>query len=583
MKLKKKIFILHVFISLIILIVFFLFYKFHFTASLTKLKIEKAEILIKGVETLLEKEVLRIKLLSDDTASWDTMYRYVINPTREIESDMAPYGFIKYMRLSLYSVISNSGDIVLLTGYNRNSASKIEFEQLQNKKGEIWEFFLESIDLKETHDHLISTPLGIMIVVSSPILRSDSSGTSRGRVLIGHIIDEIFFNEVSQTLGEKIYLNKKEYIPDSLQLPTKSKKFKLYENSDYLELIQDRFDTHGKYAFTYSIKAKKNITKTFKNIIYTYTAVIILIFSIAAFIIYYFLNRFVLKRIELISEKTTRIVTSEDLTITFPINSNDEICQLKRNLNDMLKRMKIEISKTFDAQNMLMLNEKMIFLGNITANIAHEVINPLFAVSNAVEYIRSSEYCNDKKLIEAVNIIEKETARVREISMNLNRYSIQKTMTPSKADLIEIIDASIMVAKWSRNIDKIKFHFDMPAKNLSIYCNPGAIQQVFINLILNAIDAMKGTGNIWINISEERSLFMIEFKDNGPGFDQKIIDNAFDSFKSTKNGKGAGLGLYISYNIIKDHGGSMIIDRKNSDGAGIMISIPKRGRIHDEK
>ena len=61
MKLKKKIFILHLFISLIILIVFFLFYKFHFTASLTKLKIKKAEILVRGVETLLEKEVLRIK------------------------------------------------------------------------------------------------------------------------------------------------------------------------------------------------------------------------------------------------------------------------------------------------------------------------------------------------------------------------------------------------------------------------------------------------------------------------------------------------------------------------------------------
>ncbi len=123
---------------------------------------------------------------------------------------------------------------------------------------------------------------------------------------------------------------------------------------------------------------------------------------------------------------------------------------------------------------MLMLNEKMIFLGNITANIAHEVINPLFAVSNAVEYIRKSEYCNDKKLIEAVNIIEKETARVREIAMNLNRYSIQKTLTFSKADLIEIIDASIMVAKWSRNIDKIKFHFDMPAKKSSTILQPGS-------------------------------------------------------------------------------------------------------------
>ncbi len=576
MKLKKKIFILHFIIATIILIVFFLFYKFHFTASLTKLKKEKAGVLARGVETLLNKEVLRIKLLSDDTAAWDTMYRYVINPTVEIEKDMAPYGFIKYMKLSLYAVINNEKDIVILKGYDRRTDSKVEFKQLKNKKGEIWDFFLESLNKPETHDHLLSTTFGIMIIVSSPILRSDSSGPARGRVLIGHFIDETFFAEVSQTLGEKVNFRKRGYVPDSYKLQTKNETFRLYENNNYLELIQDRFDTHGKYAFTYGIKAKKNITNTFKDIIFTYTAALILIFSIAAIVIYYFLNRFVLRKIELISEKTTRIVTSEDLSITFPVSSNDEICQLKRNLNDMLKRMKKEIRKTLDAQNMLMLNEKMIFLGNITANIAHEVINPLFAVSNAVEYIRSSEYCNDKKLIEAVNIIEKETARVREIAMNLNRYSIQKTMTFSEADLIDIIDASIMVAKWSRNIDKIKFHFDMPAKHLPIHCNPGAIQQVFINLILNSIDAMNGSGNISINISEKDSVFYIKFRDSGPGFDQEIIDNAFDSFKSTKKGKGAGLGLYISYNIVKDHGGSMSIDKDNNEGAGISISIPER-------
>ncbi len=87
---------------------------------------------------------------------------------------------------------------------------------------------------------------------------------------------------------------------------------------------------------------------------------------------------------------------------------------------------------------------------------------------------------------------------------------------------------------------------------------------------------MNGTGNISINISEQESVYNIDFSDDGPGFDHKIIENAFDSFKSTKNGKGAGLGLYISYNIIKDHGGSISIDKDNSGGAGISISIPVR-------
>jgi signal transduction histidine kinase len=357
----------------------------------------------------------------------------------------------------------------------------------------------------------------------------------------------------------------------------------LYEDRDNLEILKDIYDSHNEYAYTLGITASKNFSRTFKKIIIFYSMGLIFIFITAAIVIYLFFNKFILKKIESISEKTTRIVTSDDLSIVFPVSSNDEICMLKRNLNDMLKRMKKEIKKTIDAQNMLMLNEKMIFLGNITANIAHEMVNPLFAVSNAVEYIRSSDCCNDVKLIEALKIIENETARVREIAMNLNRYSIQKSMNFSEIDLNDIIDAAIMVAKWSRSIDKITFKRGNVKKQVNLFCNPGAIQQVFINLIINSIDALMGEGDITINISGNEHGYTIDFIDNGPGFTKSIINNAFDSFKSTKNGKGAGLGLYISYNIIRDHGGTIRIDSEYNSGSHIIITIPNKGVLHDGK
>ena len=86
-----------------------------------------------------------------------------------------------------------------------------------------------------------------------------------------------------------------------------------------------------------------------------------------------------------------------------------------------------------------------------------------------------------------------------------------------------------------------------------------------------------------INISENEHGYTIDFIDNGPGFTKSIINNAFDSFKSTKNGKGAGLGLYISYNIIRDHGGTIRIDSEYNNGSHIIITIPNKGVLHDGK
>jgi len=582
-KLKRKIYILHGLIVLAILIIFVLFYNLHFKAALTKLKGERAEILVNGVQTLLDKEISRITLLCDDNAGWDTMYRYVLNPDKNLEKDMAPDLFIKYMKLGFFSVINNDLDVIFLTGYDWITDQKIYFDHIKYKKGELWDFILESSTLKNSHNHLIKTKYGVMVVVSSPITKSDGSGAPRGRFLLGNILDKNFFLAISNTLGEKVRYRTRDFVPGSGILLLSRNGYKLYEDQDNLEILKDIYDSHNEYAYTLGITASKNFSRTFKRIIIFYSVGLIFIFITAAIVIYLFFNKFILKKIESISEKTSRIVTSDDLSIVFPVSSNDEICMLKRNLNDMLKRMKKEIKKTIDAQNMLMLNEKMIFLGNITANIAHEMVNPLFAVSNAVEYIRNSDCCNDRKLLEALKIIESETSRVREIAMNLNRYSIQKSKTFSETDLNDIIDSAIMVAKWSRSIDKITFKREKIKKEVNLFCNPGAIQQVFINLIINSIDALMGKGDITINISGNEHGYTIDFIDNGPGFTKSIINNAFESFKSTKNGKGAGLGLYISYNIIRDHGGTIRIDSEFNNGSHIIITIPNIGVLHDGK
>ncbi len=552
-------------------------------SSFKNLKKEKVISIRNGINFLMEKEIKRVMMLADDTAAWDTLYKYAKNPSKEIEKDMAPFLFIKYINLSLYTVIDKEEKIIFITGYNRIKKLKLSFESFINKSSILWKFYKESLDSDKTLNHMLLTEYGPMILTSSSIRKSDGTGPTRGKIIFGHIIDKKFADEISDALGEEVRFKSKEYSPKMCDLLFEWDNLKVFENDKNLEILMDVIDTHNNYTFTINVLVGKKTFNIFKRIILVYTLVLTLIFIIAGLYIYIFFNKKIIDQIESISEKTTKIVTSDDLSIKFPVTSNDEIGQLKKNLNNMLKRVKKEIKNTYEAQNMLMLNEKMVFLGNITASIAHEVINPLFAVSNAVEFVKNSDCTSDIKIRDALKIIESETSRVREIAMNLNRYSIPNSLIFSEADLNEIIESAITVVKWSKNINKISFRILRYYNKFPLFCNPGAIQQVFINLIVNAVDAMDGEGMIVINVFEEGENYIIDFIDDGPGFDESVTVDAFQSFISTKAGKNTGLGLYISYNIIKDHRGTISINTETTEGAHLIIKIPKKGVSKDDK
>ncbi|MCG2812140.1 MAG: ATP-binding protein, partial [Candidatus Aminicenantes bacterium] len=112
---------------------------------------------------------------------------------------------------------------------------------------------------------------------------------------------------------------------------------------------------------------------------------------------------------------------------------------------------------------------------------------------------------------------------------------------------------------------------------LPIFCNPDSLQQVFMNLILNASEAMNGRGEIAIKTERRGAAYEIHFRDSGPGFPVAVKRRIFEPFNSSKETKGAGLGLYISYHIITRHGGSMTMDETCQSGAHLIVTLPRRG------
>jgi two-component system NtrC family sensor kinase len=241
---------------------------------------------------------------------------------------------------------------------------------------------------------------------------------------------------------------------------------------------------------------------------------------------------------------------------------------------------------------MLALNEKLIFLGKVTANIAHEVNNPLFAIANSLQMIKKHLPTDNEKINKVVRMAEKEIRRARNMMQDMHQLAIRDIEGPALSDIAAVINAAVNVLKWSKQLKNTRVIFKKgtacpPPRTANLmpffplYCKPGSLQQAFMNIMVNAVEAMAGEGELVIDVEEYEDeageKYRIDFIDTGPGFSPGIKKQLFVPFKTTKAGKGTGLGLYVSHHIILNHGGAITLDDTYKQGAHLVVEIPKKG------
>ncbi|HET9408714.1 MAG TPA: GAF domain-containing protein [Candidatus Sulfotelmatobacter sp.] len=225
-------------------------------------------------------------------------------------------------------------------------------------------------------------------------------------------------------------------------------------------------------------------------------------------------------------------------------------------------------------QEQLLQSEKMSAVGQLIAGVAHELNNPLTAILGYAQLLET-EGLNERAK-DYVGKMFKQAQRTHRVVQNLLSFARQRTPQREEVDLRKVLDETLALRDYDLKTNNIRVEKDVPEASVPVVADPHQIEQVFLNIINNAVDAMLETGKpgtLRIRVGCEHGQACTQFADEGPGIkDPKRI---FDPFYTTKSvGKGTGLGLSICYGIVKEHGGDITARNGKKGGAVIEVRLP---------
>lgn len=247
-----------------------------------------------------------------------------------------------------------------------------------------------------------------------------------------------------------------------------------------------------------------------------------------------------------------------------------------------LKRMVDELEKVNEnlkrAQQEIIQAEKFAVAGRLASSIAHEIGNPVNTIYMLLELLKETR--DEKKKVEYIDRIKGEVERIERFTRSLLDLSRPLQLEIKKTNLQEIVKRAmeIVFMKKMRGIDTELILSSIPETET----DPSMLMQVFINILLNARDAVmeKGEGKITLTIREEGNEIIVEVADTGTGIDDEILPNIFEPFFTTKpREKGTGLGLTISQRIIRELGGRIEVESKKGEGSTFRIFIPRGSHL----
>jgi signal transduction histidine kinase len=233
----------------------------------------------------------------------------------------------------------------------------------------------------------------------------------------------------------------------------------------------------------------------------------------------------------------------------------------------MLLRLRDAEEERRKTMELLVQTEKMVSLGQMAAGVAHEINNPLAGVLTCLHNLAASHLAAPRRE-EYMRLMEDSLHRISAIVRHLLDYARQHPPAFGQVDLLQIIEQTLALLH-------VRKDYTLP--HLCIEADRTKLEQVILNITLNAIQAMADGGTLSFHVDEDRSACRLSITDTGPGIPSDILPKVFDPFFTTKEARqGTGLGLAVSLSLINQHEGAITIRSTIGEGTTCTITLPLR-------
>ncbi len=297
-------------------------------------------------------------------------------------------------------------------------------------------------------------------------------------------------------------------------------------------------------------------------------ALAVLAFLASSLILWWLNRQLVLKPVTALLEGTRR-VAGGDLATTIPITAQNELGDLAIAFNQMTHRLA-------DTQLQLTQADKLASVGRLAAGIAHEINNPLTGVLSYATLLKK-RFESDTSASEDLDVIIRETIRCRGIIRELLDFARPAPPSRKPTDLNEVARHAVAVVMNQLHLSHVTLALDLAADLPAAYADANQMQQVMVNLLLNAADALGAEGGeIRLTSSARGASIELMIEDTGQGIPAENLPHLFEPFFSTKGTRGTGLGLAVTWGIIEGHGGTIEVQSELERGTRFTVSIPMK-------
>jgi two-component system NtrC family sensor kinase len=306
------------------------------------------------------------------------------------------------------------------------------------------------------------------------------------------------------------------------------------------------------------------ISNSKKVLFYAFWAIVVM-----AIVVSHFISQKILRSLREI-ERLAKSISQGNFDGIKGMLPADEFGAVMSAINTMSEELKTR-------EEELIQSKKLASLGVLTAGVAHELTNPLNNISMiAQNFMEYHDFLNKESRIELMKKVEGEAERIQEIVKNLLDFSKPKEANLKETDINDTVQKSLKLMQNTLDISNIETTLALRSGLPRVFIDDHQIQQVLVNLILNAVHAMSPGGTLYLATErgENENTVRIDVRDTGKGIPPEFLPHIFDPFFTTKGVGGTGLGLSVSYGIIKNHKGTIKVESTVGAGTTFTIELP---------